>query len=187
MDMAIRRRTENCWYNAQHIYSKGGDFKVSLIATAENGCTSVPVEKPITVYKTRAFAGYDTIAAQNQSITLQASGEGLFLWSPASGLSDPTILNPVATLQRDAEYILTAYTIAGCENTDTVRIKVYKGPDFYVPNAFTPNGDEKNDHFRCLAVGMASIDFFNVYNQVWAIGFLFRELSTRLGRNCSGC
>lgn len=157
--------------NAQHIYSKGGDFKVSLIATAENGCTSVPVEKPITVFKTRAFAGYDTIAAQNQSITLQASGEGLFIWSPASGLSDPTILNPVATLQRDAEYILKAYTIAGCENTDTVRIKVYKGPDFYVPNAFTPNGDEKNDHFRCLAVGMASIDFFNVYNRYGQLVF----------------
>lgn len=155
----------------QHVYSKGGVYNIALVGTAENGCSSVPVNKPITVYKTRAFAGYDTIAAQNQSITLQASGEGLFSWSPATGLSDPTILNPVVTLQKDAVYTLTAYTTAGCINSDTIRIKVYKGPAFYVPNAFTPNGDEKNDRFRCLAVGMASVDFFNVYNRYGQLVF----------------
>lgn len=155
----------------QHVYTKGGAYKISLLAIADNGCSSVPVEKPITVHKTSAFAGYDTLAAQNQFITLQGSGEGSFIWSPATGLSDPTILNPVATLQKDTEYVLTAYTIAGCMNTDTVRIKVYKGPEFYVPNAFTPNGDEKNDRFRCLAVGMSTIDFFNVYNRYGQLVF----------------
>lgn len=155
----------------QHVYARGGVFNIQLVAVAENGCSSVPVAKPIRVYKTRAFAGYDTIAAQNQSITLQASGEGLFRWSPATGLSDPTILNPVATLQKDAVYTLTAYTAAGCINTDTVSIKVYKGPAFYVPNAFTPNGDEKNDRFRCLAVGIATIEFFTVYNRYGQLVF----------------
>jgi gliding motility-associated-like protein len=155
----------------EHVYSKGGAFNISLTAVADNGCSSIPVVKPVNVYKTSAFAGYDTLAATNQSITLQGRGEGSFIWSPANGLSDPTSLNPVATLQQDAEYVLTAYTTAGCVNTDTVKIKVYKGPDFYVPNAFTPNGDEKNDRFRCLAVGMASIDFFNVYNRYGQLVF----------------
>ena len=155
----------------QHVYSKAGNYKIQLRAVADNGCSSLPVDKPITVYKTRAFAGYDTIAAQNQSITLQGSGDGQFLWSPSIGLSDPTILNPVATLQRDAVYILTAYTPVGCINRDTVRIRVFKGPEFYVPNAFTPNGDEKNDRFRCLAVGMSSIEFFNVFNRYGQLVF----------------
>lgn len=149
----------------QHIYKRGGKYNIQLLAIGQNGCSSVLVSKPITVYKTRAFAGHDTIAAKNQPFILQGSGEGIFSWSPATGLSDPTILNPVATLQKDAVYTLTAYTPVGCINTDTVKIKVYNGPAFYVPNAFTPNGDEKNDRFRCLAVGMAMIDYFNVYNR----------------------
>lgn len=149
----------------QHNYTKRGNYNIQLLATADNGCSAAPVNKPITVYKTRAFAGHDTIAAKNQSITLQGSGEGMFIWSPATGLSDPTVLNPVATLQQDAVYTLTAYTPAGCIHTDTVIIKIYKGPAFYVPNAFTPNGDEKNDRFRCLAVGIAKIDYFKVYNR----------------------
>ena len=157
--------------SAQHQYANGGAYKIRLQSVSDNGCPSVPVEKTIMVYKTRAFAGYDTIAAQNQSITLQASGSGQFLWSPAAGLSDPTILNPVATLQRDATFVLTAYTPIGCINKDTVTIRVFKGPDFYVPNAFTPNGDEKNDRFRCLAVGMSSVDYFNVYNRYGQLVF----------------
>ncbi|MBC7829857.1 MAG: gliding motility-associated C-terminal domain-containing protein [Chitinophagaceae bacterium] len=148
-----------------HTYTIGGKFDIQLSATAQNGCSSIPVNRSITVYKTTAFAGHDTIAAKNQSIVLQGSGNGLFMWSPATGLSDPTILNPIATLQKDAVYTLTAYTPAGCVNSDTVTIKVYNGPAFYAPNAFTPNGDEKNDRFRCLAVGMASVDYFNVYNR----------------------
>lgn len=149
----------------RHLYSRGGSFDVKLIAIANNGCSSSVVNKPITVYKTRAFAGNDTIAAINQSITLRGSGQGSILWSPASGLSDPTILNPVATLQSDATYILSASTPVGCVSRDTVRIKVYRGPEFYVPNAFTPNGDGKNDRFRCLAVGMESVEYFRVFNR----------------------
>ena len=149
----------------QHLYADKGKYNIQLRVVADNGCISNPVDKSITVYKTRAFAGNDTIVAQNQSITLLGSGDGLFIWSPATGLSDPTILQPIATLQKDASYILTAFTPVGCVSKDTLQIKVYKGPAFYVPNAFTPNGDAKNDQFRILAVGMAKIDFFRVYNR----------------------
>lgn len=155
----------------QHVYTKAGLYTISLTTVADNGCNSGPVSKSVTVYKTSAFAGHDTLAARNQPITLQGSGEGSFMWSPATGLSNPASLNPMATLQKDMEYVLTAFTTAGCVKTDTVRIKVYNGPDFYVPNAFTPNGDEKNDRFRCLAVGMESVDFFNVYNRYGQLVF----------------
>lgn len=157
--------------STRHLYSRGGSFDIKLVAVADNGCSSLVLNKPIKVYKTRAFAGNDTIAAQNQKITLRASGDGSFVWSPAGGLSDPTILNPVATVQSDATYILTAYTPVGCISRDTVNIKVYRGPEFYVPNAFTPNGDGKNDRFRCLAVGMESIEYFRVFNRYGQLVF----------------
>ncbi len=34
-----------------------------------------------------------------------------------------------------------------------------------MPNAFTPNGDGKNDVLRPIAVGMKQFDFFRVFNR----------------------
>jgi gliding motility-associated-like protein len=53
----------------------------------------------------------------------------------------------------------------GCKAYDTVKIRVFKGPTFYVPTAFTPNGDEINDIFRPTAIGISSLDYFRVYNR----------------------
>lgn len=38
-------------------------------------------------------------------------------------------------------------------------------PSVFVPNAFSPNNDGKNDVFRYIAAGMRSIEFFRVYNR----------------------
>ena len=41
----------------------------------------------------------------------------------------------------------------------------------FVPNAFTPNDDNKNENFRARAIGINKLNFFRVYNrwgqQVW--------------------
>jgi gliding motility-associated-like protein len=85
---------------------------------------------------------------------LIASGGVTYQWAPPSGLSDPNIANPIVTLDRDMEYVLTASSPAGCSSTDTIRIKVFKGVELYVPTAFTPNGDGLNDILRAIPIGL---------------------------------
>ena len=146
--------------------STTGEFLITLTGIGENGCASEPVTHTARFSQTNAYAGNDTVVADNQPVQLNASGGVYYAWTPASGLSDPNIANPVATVDRETSYVLTAFTDAGCATTDTVTIKVFKGPEIYVPNAFTPNGDSKNDRLRFIAVGMRKLHFFRVYNRL---------------------
>jgi gliding motility-associated-like protein len=56
-------------------------------------------------------------------------------------------------------------TIAGCKGEGYVKERVYKGPDIYVPTAFTPNNDGLNDKFFPFPVGVKKINYFRVYNR----------------------
>jgi gliding motility-associated-like protein len=157
-------------------YLQGGDYIVKLTAYSENGCAATTVTKPIRVYETDAYAGNDTVFAIGQPVQLHGRGGDIYKWTPSSGLSADNIPDPVVTLDHDAEFVLTASTVIGCATSDTVRFKVYKGPELYVPSAFSPNNDGKNDQFKFIAVGMKSVDLFQVYNRYGQIIYSSTEI-----------
>lgn len=144
-----------------------------LEVTDANGCVSlskddvtVTVSKPAKVY-----AGADTIVAMGQPVQLTAidiNGTGFttYTWSPASGLDNPSIYNPVATLSAPATWmVVTASTPANCIGIDSVLIKTYKGPDIWVPTSFTPNRDGTNDILKAFTIGIKSFGYFRVFNR----------------------
>lgn len=64
----------------------------------------------------------------------------------------------------------------GCNDSAYVTIKVFKtGPAVFVPSGFTPNNDGRNDLLYPIAVGMRSIDYFNVYNRWGQLVFSTRR------------
>lgn len=71
-------------------------------------------------------AGVDLNICSGSSGTLNAFTSGTsVLWSPGSGLSATSVVNPVASPLITSTYTLTAYNNAGCANTDTVIVNVY--------------------------------------------------------------
>lgn len=72
-----------------------------------------------------------------------------YQWMPAQDMETPnnpsSRVDPLATTL----YSVSVTDTFGCTLTDTVRIKVHEltcdEPYIYVPNAFSPNGDGKND------------------------------------------
>ncbi|MGG9961641.1 PKD domain-containing protein [Ferruginibacter sp. SUN106] len=151
--------------NAQHAYSANGTYKVKLYATAANGCYSDSLTKDIVIYSTNVFAGNDTIAAAGQPVQLNATGGLSYSWTPATPLNNPNIANPVAILNATQTFTVRAFTPEGCESFDDVTVNIYKGPDIYLPTAFTPNGDGRNDLFRGIPVGIKQFNYLRVFNR----------------------
>lgn len=98
---------------------------------------------------------------------LQASGAETYIWTPAATLSNATVPNPVASPGVTTTYFLTGKNSFGCIDTTSVTIKVTNGglPIFALPNAFTPNGDGKNDCFGIQKWGNVTITEFSIFNR----------------------
>lgn len=150
-----------------HVYTAGGTYPVKLYASASNGCYSDSLEKNIIIYSTNAFAGNDTITPSGRPLQLQASGGISYQWTPASGLNDPFIANPIAILTGTQiyTYIVRAYTPLGCQSFDTIKIQVYQASEIYLPNAFTPNGNGTNDLYRGMPVGIKEFRYLKIFNR----------------------
>jgi gliding motility-associated-like protein len=112
-----------------------------------------------------AFAGNDTIISRGVSFQLHATGGDLYFWSPGAGLSSTSGSNPEVTGSSNIVYQLTVKTFGGCTGYDSISVRYVDGPEIYVPSAFTPNGDGKNDIFRPIPVGISRMNFFRVYNR----------------------
>jgi gliding motility-associated-like protein len=101
------------------------------------------------------------------SSNLSVSGSDSYLWTPATGLNDPNISSPIATITKTTTFIVQGKNAQGCMAYDSVTVEVTKTGQnsFSVPNSFTPNGDHINDCFGIHSWGQVNIEEFSVYNR----------------------
>jgi gliding motility-associated-like protein len=137
-----------------------------LIRTNTAGCSDTLKITLTVLPEIRANAGMDGIAAQNTPYQLSGSGNGQPSWEQSIYLNYSTIFNPLATINQTTTFILTVTNSEGCVDVDSVKIEAMKGPDVYIPLAFTPNGDGKNDVIKPFCVGISKLEYFRIYNRV---------------------
>jgi gliding motility-associated-like protein len=150
-------------------------YTVKYITKPTYGCDFTDSSKiKITVQpRVIAFAGNDTIAVKDAPHKLRGTGGFNYSWISPNGYSitNPFSQNALITLSNDANVYLTVKDAIGCEASDTIFIKVYEGPTYYIPNSFTPNGDGLNDIFRAIPPGIANTTYFRVFNRFGELMF----------------
>src|SRR5258706_2960063 len=115
-------------------------------------------------------AGPNRIVITGNSAVLIAKAEGdslVYSWSPGTYMSDVNSLTPTVSPTADITYTLSARSVYGCTNEDQVLVKVVAG--IFVPNAFTPNNDGKNDNWQIPFLDPsfgADVRVFNRYGQL---------------------
>lgn len=173
--------------NENTLTPTAGPVRTTVYVLTSTDTVGCPKPKTDTIIVTvippvRAFAGNDTTVYPQQPVQLQASGGTNYEWTPSTGLSNPLIANPVATLNSNVDSVVYNVRISegSCFANDQVTIYVYKpGADIIVPSAFTPNGDGKNDVARPITVGITKLNYFSIYNR-WG-QMVFSTTDTRKG------
>lgn len=148
-----------------------GVYTYFLTITDASGCKSAGDESvQVTVIKLpRIQLANEVVIARNQPLQLNAQLPGVnvlsYTWTPTTGLSDPFIQNPIAIVDHDIMYKVTATAANDCSAEAYIRIKVYEGPEIYVPSAFTPSPDGLNDVLKAIPVGIVQFRYFTIYNR----------------------
>lgn len=106
----------------------------------------------------------DEVAQLNATLNEEYTYE----WTPAMGLSNAFIPDPIAQPTTTTTYTLRITNRDGCSNERSITIEVLnlecRPPHIFVPQGFTPNGDGKNDVLLVRGVPIEQF-YFAVYNR----------------------
>jgi gliding motility-associated-like protein len=149
-----------------------------------HGCT---IHDTITVIDSSIYINFDAwqedTIYEGQTIQIHSSalnGNYVYLWTPSTGLDDPTATSPNATPKVTTTYFVDVVDQWGCTWRDSVTIWVLDvicdEPYIYVPNAFTPNGDGHNDVLYVESNVAYDVDF-KIYDRWGELVFETNNLS----------
>jgi gliding motility-associated-like protein len=157
-------------------------FKVyDTLGCPKPGIDSVKVR---VVPPVKAFAGNDTNVVVYQPLQLTATGGTFYTWVPTTALNNPGIYNPVALFtgsENDSiTYTVKVATAEGCLGYDSITVHIFKTmPEIFIPTAFTPNADGKNDVLRPKVAGIKQFNYFEIFNR-WG-NLLFKSTDPAAG------
>jgi len=134
-----------------------------VIVTNEYGCSKLE-SIYVGVYPIPdVSAGPDYAITFGQSVVLQGqTSQTEFIWTPNDSLSCVDCIQPTASPTESVNYVLTVSDTNGCVNSDTMSITL--DGVLYVPNTFTPNGDNVNDLFEIKGKEIKSFELW-IFNR----------------------
>jgi gliding motility-associated-like protein len=166
--------------NVNYLWSTGStDNKTTInlpgkywVEIEQQGCTIADTITLTKRAKPIVEIGNDTTVCISEGVILQTTNTTAtaYLWN--TGETTPSI-----TIFKPGNYSVQV-TENTCVNSDTVKV-IWGDCPFYIPNAFTPNGDGINDKFGIIN-GSTVPDFsMKIYNRYGRIVFAANNLNNK--------
>lgn len=150
--------TSNTIASTEHCYQSSGTFDVSLVITDAQGCSATIYQSDwITVHpQPEAAFTWEVVNSDSDhalvELTNTSTNGASFLWEFPNGTTS-TQEHPVYDLLVEGSSTvvciqLEVTTAFGCADETEHCLEITQELVYYVPNAFTPDGDEYNNLFQ---------------------------------------
>jgi len=147
-------------------YTQSGTYSVTVIVTSQAGCKSTAsADADVTVYpvaKADFTADPKQAPITNPVITFidESTNTSTWEWDFGDGgkANYTSSHNPVHMYHDTGRYVVTLTTnnSYGCPGMKIDTVEIVPESTFYIPNAFTPNGDGENDYFTGKGIGIVN-------------------------------
>ncbi|MFL5753910.1 MAG: PKD domain-containing protein, partial [Bacteroidia bacterium] len=168
-DWSFGDNTTSTVQNPAHVYTNATStnqvFTVQLIVTSPLGCKDTALNtgyitvypKPVALFA--AIPGSTSTLYPEVNFANSSQGAVSCAWDfgdPASAANTSSLLDPMHVYEDPGTYTidLTATSALGCIANAQQTITVEPDYALYVPNAFSPNGDAKNEVFMPKGLGI---------------------------------
>lgn len=138
-------------------YTQEGCFTLTLTATTPDGCVGSQTYPSLICVASNPIAEFTavpsilTIISPITTFENSSQNASQYIWDYGDGTGASNILSPQHTYP-DVEGNYTIQLIAisdlGCRDTAWTTIEIQEALVFYVPNTFTPDGDQYNQQFK---------------------------------------
>lgn len=164
--------------SVNHNYPSAGEYDVTLTVITVNGCTATDtyvdyisvVETPIASF---TYSPTSINITNTEVVFTNTSLYGnTFEWDFNDGSSISTDENPTHSFpvigNRTYNVVLTVESDFGCQDVAEQLITVEDALFYYIPNAFTPDGDSFNEEFKPIFdLGLDVYDYHLIIFNRW--------------------
>ena len=143
-----------------YTFPNSGIFDVTLTTTSLNGCTGSATYTDIVTLDPNPNASFSpglvTLSSLNTEVqfTNTSTNADSYVWDFGDNTPNSPVTNPLHQFpdEGDGTYIVTlwAYADNGCYDSIQSSVIVNEELIFYVPNTFTPDGDDYNEYFQAI-------------------------------------
>lgn len=155
-----------------HAYTTSGVFDVTLDITSPQGCTGRTVRPAmITIYPDPVvdFVIRPDVLFESQPVAYFqniSTGAIAYWWDFGDASPVETIFEPEHFYKDTGNYVITLIGASdqGCRDTMRRELKYLLESTIYIPSAFTPNNDGKNDQFGVAGIELKSYNL-SLYNR----------------------